>query len=80
MGLKLVRDGLLAESRLWQALTVAPARIAGIAAGSLTTGGGVVVVDPATTWCVAPETLTSAGLNTPFLGMAVQGRVKAVFL
>ena len=80
LGLKLARDGLLSEHRLWQALTVAPARVAGIAAGSLTEGGGVTVVDPSASWCVAPETLTSAGHNTPFLGMAVQGRVRAVFL
>lgn len=80
LGLKLVRDGLLNEHRLWQALTVSPAMIAGIAAGSLTTGGGVVVVDPEAAWCVAPETLSSAGHNTPFLGMAVQGRVRGVYL
>ncbi|PTQ91092.1 dihydroorotase [Agitococcus lubricus] len=80
LGLKLVRDGLLTEDKLWRALTVNPARILGLEAGALTTGAGVIVVDPAATWHVAPETLVSLGQNTPFLGMTVQGRVQSVFL
>ena len=77
---KLVRDGLLTEDRLWRALTVNPARIAGISAGTLATGGGVIIVDPEAGWNIAPETLVSAGHNTPFVGMLVQGRVQAVLL
>ena len=80
LGLRLVRDGLLTEDRLWRALTVNPARIAGISAGTLATGGGVIIVDPEAGWNIAPETLVSAGHNTPFVGMLVQGRVQAVLL
>lgn len=80
LGLKLVRDGLLTEDRLWRALTVNPARIAGISAGTLATGGGVIIVDPEAGWNIAPETLVSAGHNTPFVGMLVQGRVQAALL
>ena len=80
LGLKLVREGLLTEDVLWRALTVNPARIAGIKAGALATGGGVVVIDTEASWSVAPEHLVSAGHNTPFLGMMVQGKVLGMWL
>ena len=80
LGLKLVRDGLLTEDVLWRALTVNPARIAGIQAGALAAGGGVIVVNPELSWSIAPEHLISHGHNTPFLGMMVQGKVLGVWL
>ncbi|HNL35984.1 MAG TPA: dihydroorotase [Agitococcus sp.] len=79
LGLKLVRDGVLTEDVLWRALTINPAKILGIEAGALQLGGGVVIVDLEKTWSIAPENLMSAGLNTPFLGMMVQGQVVGLY-
>ena len=76
LGLKLVREGVLTEDKLWRALTINPAKILQINAGDLSKGGGVVVVDTQKTWSVAPENLVSQGHNTPFLGMMVQGQVR----
>jgi dihydroorotase len=75
LGLKLVREGVLTEDVLWRALTLNPAKIIGIDAGTLHGGGGVIVIDPEKNWPIAPENLISAGHNTPFLGMMVQGAV-----
>ncbi len=79
LGLKLVREGMLTEDVLWRALTINPAKIMGIEAGTLHRGGGVIVVDPEKAWSIAPETLVSFGHNTPFLGMMVQGKVLELF-
>ncbi len=76
LGLKLVREGVLTEDKLWRALTINPAKILQINAGDLSKGGGVVVVDTQKTWSIAPENLVSQGHNTPFLGMMVQGQVR----
>ncbi len=76
LGLKLVRENVLTEDVLWRALTSNPAKILNIAAGDLSTQGGVVVVDLHKIWSVAPEYLVSQGHNTPFLGMTVQGQVR----
>jgi dihydroorotase len=74
-----VREGMLTEDVLWRALTINPAKIMGIEAGTLHRGGGVIVVDPEKAWSIAPETLVSFGHNTPFLGMMVQGKVLELF-
>ncbi|MCC6374132.1 MAG: dihydroorotase, partial [Moraxellaceae bacterium] len=72
----LVRENVLTEDVLWRALTSNPAKILNIAAGDLSTQGGVVVVDLHKIWSVAPKYLVSQGHNTPFLGMTVQGQVR----
>jgi dihydroorotase len=59
-------------------LTVEPARVLGIDAGSLAVGAeaDVCVFDPDAYWVVEPRALRSQGKNTPFLGLEVQSRVR----
>ncbi len=74
--LGLVRQGLLSERRLIEALTAAPARAFGLAAGSLAPGApaDVAVLDPAAEWRVEPERFHSKGRHTPWKGAALTGR------
>ena len=74
--LGLVRQGLLSERRLIEALTAAPARTFGLAAGSLAPGApaDVAVLDPAAEWRVEPERFHSKGRHTPWKGAALTGR------
>jgi dihydroorotase len=75
--LGLVRDGTLPLARLVTALTVAPARVAGLDAPSLRQGAraDLVLVDPSERWVIDPARLRTRSRNTPFAGHAVEGRV-----
>ena len=75
--LGLVRDGVLPLSRLVDALTCAPARIAGLPPPRIRDGAraDLVLVDPAARWTVDPARLLSKSRNTPFAGREVVGRV-----
>jgi dihydroorotase len=59
------------------ALTEGPARIFGLAKGTLAPGADadVTIVDPDAHWTVDPERFYSKGRNTPFGGWKVKGRV-----
>jgi dihydroorotase len=63
-------------------ITAEPARILGVAAGSLRPGapGDVVLFDPAAAVRISPETLKSQGKNTPFLGYELAGRVRCTIV
>jgi len=63
-------------------ITSGPARILGVAAGSLRPGapGDVVLFDPAAAARISPETLKSQGKNTPFLGYELAGRVRCTIV
>jgi dihydroorotase len=63
-------------------ITSEPARILGVASGSLAPGApaDVVLFDPAAPFKVAPETLKSQGKNTPFLGYELAGRVRCTIV
>jgi dihydroorotase len=76
--LALVRSGALPLARLIDALTRSPAQIVGLTAPSLREGAlaEVVLVDPEGGFTVDPARLRSKSRNTPFLGEALQGRVK----
>jgi dihydroorotase len=76
--LSLVRTGALPLARLVDALTRAPSRIVGLASPQLHEGAiaEVVLVDPEASFTVDPARLRSKSRNTPFLGHALQGRVK----
>jgi len=57
--------------------TVHPARVLGVAAGSLAAGvpADICLFDPKRPWVVKPAALASQGKNTPFMGLELTGRV-----
>jgi dihydroorotase len=76
--LQLVADGVLTPLQLAERLTLGPARVLGVAAGTLAPGAraNLVVVDPAQAFELRRETWLSAGRNTPFLGRRMPGRAR----
>jgi dihydroorotase len=74
--LGLVRDGALSPLRLIEALSTAPARLAGIDAGSLAVGAraDIALIDPELDWTLDTGSLSSRSANTPWLGQRVRGR------
>jgi dihydroorotase len=74
----LVNTGVLSPMQLIRKLTVNPARVLGIQAGTLCEGAlaDITIVDPACQWTVNPQDFYSKGKNTPFGGMALTGMVK----
>jgi dihydroorotase len=75
--LGLVRSGALPLGRVVDALTAAPARIAGLEPPRIRDGAraDLVLVDPHARWTIDPARLRSKSRNTPFAGRAVEGRV-----
>jgi dihydroorotase len=75
--LGLVRDGVLPLTRLVEALTSAPARVAGLEPPRIREGAraDLVLVDPRERWTIDPARLLTKSANTPFSGRAVVGRV-----
>ena len=73
--LGLVHRGAISAARFVEALTSAPARLAGIEGGTLAVGGraDVAVIDPEIRWTVGRETLRSKSLNSPWLGQELRG-------
>jgi len=63
-------------------VTSEAARVAGLAAGSLSVGthADVVLFDPASRWTVAASALASQGKHTPFLGYELAGQVRATIV
>jgi dihydroorotase len=80
--LTLVRDGVVGERRLVEALTAAPARVFGLAGGTLAVGAAadVAVLDPALTWRCEPGELRSKSRNTPWKGTTLTGRCTHTFV
>jgi dihydroorotase len=76
--LDLARKGVYPLARLVDALTRAPARIAGLVAPTLAEGSpaDLVLVDPEKRWTVEPSRLRSKSKNTPFLGTEVVGAIE----
>lgn len=75
------RDGN-ALSRALAKVTVEPARVAGLPAGTLSVGAAadVVVFDPDARWKVERKALASQGKHTPFLGYELAGQVRATLV
>jgi len=71
------RESKLPMAQALGAVTHRPARVLGVAAGTLTVGAGadVCLFDPDGSWIVRPEALASQGKNTPFMGLELTGRV-----
>ncbi len=74
--LALVREGVLSEKRLVEALSAAPARTFGLPGGTLAPGApaDVAVLDPALEWTCEPMALRSRSRNTPWKGRRLVGR------
>ncbi|MCL5024129.1 MAG: dihydroorotase [Nitrospirae bacterium] len=75
LSLGLVHDGVLTLSGLVEKMTVSPARIFGLAKGTLKPGAeaDVTVVDAHREFRVEPEKFLSQGKNTPFGGWVLKG-------
>lgn len=78
----LVEPGLISMSRLIELMSVNPARILGLPAGSLREGmpADIILIDPRATWTVLPERLQSKSKNSAFKFERLQGRVKYTFV
>jgi dihydroorotase len=74
---KLIEPGHLDWITLLSKLTVNPARILGLAKGTLKVGADadVAVIDPAARWIVNPQQFRSKSGNTPLAGMELTGQV-----
>lgn len=75
--LNLVDKGVLTLSRAITVLSSGPAGVLGIRAGSLQVGAvaDICVFDPSGIWCMDEQSWFSAGLNTPWWGETMTGRV-----
>ena len=72
-----VRTGQVPIDTVIRALTVNPAGLYKLDAGTLSAGAeaDIVIFDPEEKWTV-PETFRSKATNSPFIGMELYGRVK----
>jgi dihydroorotase len=73
---RLVRPGLLPLTTLVARLSQDPARLLGLAGGSLAPGApaDLTLLDPAARWTIEPARFQSKSRNTPFGGWTVTGR------
>lgn len=80
--LKLVSEGSMDLMTALRAVTVTPARVMGLEAGTLAIGASadVAIFDPEASWAVGPNTWLSQGRNTPFWGQALQGQMRYTLL
>jgi dihydroorotase len=82
LSLALVREHGLRPDALVRAMSVNPARILGVAGGSLAVGAiaDVTVIDPGLTWEVDPEGFRSKSRNTPFSRWTLTGAARATIV
>jgi dihydroorotase len=82
LALRLVAEGVADLPTIVARMTVGPARILGLPAGTLAAGADadVTLVDPARRWRVEARSFRSKGRNTPFEGWDVVGRAVAVLV
>lgn len=81
LGLGLVRDGYLTIERLFELVAANPARLLGIDGGTLAIGApaDLALIDPDAPWQIIGDRMIARAGNTPFDGLPVQGRVRALF-
>jgi len=77
IALELYHNGHLTLLEVIHRLSLAPARLLKLAAGSLQAGQAAdfLIFDPEPAWRVNPETFRSKSKNSPFDGRPVQGKV-----
>lgn len=75
LSLRLVHEGVLNLSQLIKKMTIAPAKILGIKAGTLKVGSSadITILDMNKKVKVDPERFLSKGKNTPFEGWTLKG-------
>jgi len=74
--LGLVHRSLISAPRLVEMMSLNPAALLRLDAGTLGIGGvaDITVIDPDLEWTVMPEKFLSKSRNTPFAGMRLKGR------
>lgn len=82
LSLRLVNEKVLDINSMVSKLTIAPAKILGINAGTLSinSAADVCIFNPKTSWTVRPEEFVSAGQNSPFADWELQGKVSHTLL
>ena len=78
----LVKTGVLTLGQLVEKMSVNPAKLLGISAGSLAVGApaDIALIDPNEQWTVDVNRLHGKSKNTPFKGMTLTGKVKRTLL
>jgi dihydroorotase len=78
----LIEPGYLDWPDVIEKLTASPARILGIAKGTLTPGADadITIIDPNAEWVIDPTQFLSKSRNSPFSGWSVTGRAHTVIL
>jgi dihydroorotase len=73
----LIERGHLGWPALIRALTVGPAKLLNLDAGTLSVGAAadVTLIDPAAEWTIDAGHFLSRSRNTPFHGRRVRGRI-----
>ncbi|GAB5488748.1 MAG: dihydroorotase [Parasphingorhabdus sp.] len=81
LSLNLVRDGLISMNRLFELLSTNPAKLLGVQAGLLAKDyeADLILIDPDAAWQIDTRKMAAAAGNTPFDGLPVQGRVRAIY-
>ena len=78
----LIEPGHLTWPEVIRALTIEPAKLLGIAKGTLAPGADadVTIIDPETRWTIDASKFVSKSRNTPFHGWEVRGRARTVIV
>lgn len=78
----LIEPGHLTWPQLIEKLTINPARVLGIAQGTLKPGAeaDVTIIDPNEEWTIDVNKFRSKSRNSPYGGWKVRGRVVSVVL
>ncbi len=78
----LLKTGMLSLEEIVEKMSVNPAKILGLNAGSLSVGANadIALVDLNEEWTVDPNKLHGKSKNTPFKGKTLCGKVKKTFL
>lgn len=82
LGLRLVDEHAIELADLIDRLTAGPAKILGLPFGTLSVGAiaDICIFDPSVSWQIDSTTIQSNGLNTPFMGWEMRGRVTHTLL
>lgn len=79
---QLIEPGHLTWPQALEKMTINPARILGLAKGTLAVGADadITIIDPERAWTVDPRRLRSKSANTPFGGWRLRGRAETVIV